>query len=358
MQDTGIWRSEEMSSYSMSGYKFDLKKFFPIEVMSQITEARVRRPEIVLQEAHERKRRDKLTDDGKLTILAADHPARMVTSFGDDPVAMADRQQYLGRVLRVATSPGVDGVMGTTDIIEDLLIMNRLVKEKGGRGFLDGRVILGSMNRSGLAGSAWELDDRYTCFTPESISELNLDAAKVMIRIDLGDEKCNETLDRTAWAVSECNEMGMPMFLECLAVERSEGKLKVKKNAADLIKVMGVATALGDSSRGIWLKIPYCEEYDRVARATTCPILMLGGESKGDPTPTLRDFAAGMRAGPAVRGALVGRNVTFPGDDDPLAVALAVNGVVHEGLTADQAVERLMKSRDENFDALTKWLGG
>jgi predicted methyltransferase len=59
-----------------------------------------------------------------------------------------------------------------------------------------------------------------------------------------------------------------------------------------------------------------------------------------------------------VRGALVGRNVTFPGDDDPLAVALAVNGIVHEGLTADEAVERLMESRDHNSDALTKWLRG
>ena len=93
--------------------------------------------------------------------------------------------------------------------------------------------------------------------------------------------------------------------------------MKVKKNASDLIRVMGVATALGDSSRAIWLKIPYCEEYERVARATTCPILMLGGESKGDPTPTLRDFAAGMRAGARHYGEIA-------------AVAAQTDGRVHQ----------------------------
>lgn len=344
-------------AYSVAGYEFKYEEFFPRSIFDQITEVRVTRPDLILQAAEERQRRETLTTNGKLTILAADHPARLVVNYGDEPVRMANRHEYLGRVARVVASPSVDGVMGTTDIIEDLLILHQLVKEKGGPGFLDNRVILGSMNRSGLAGSAWELDDRYTCFSAQSIKRLNLDGAKVMFRLALEDPNSNLTLDATARAVNECTRLDLPIFIEALVVRQEGGKWKAAKNADDLVKVVGVATALGETSRLTWLKIPYCDEYERVARATTCPILMLGGESRGDPTPTLREFAAGMRAGATIRGALVGRNVTYPGPDDPLAVALAINAIVHQGLSADQAVELLMQRRGENMGALRAHLG-
>ena len=103
--------------------------------------------------------------------------------------------------------------------------------------------------------------------------------------------------------------------------------------------------ALGDSSRYLWLKLPYCESYELVARATTLPILLLGGESAGDPSGFLREVAAGMAAGANVRGALVGRNVLYPGDDDPLAVAEAVGAIIHQGWTVDQAVRSKLDRR-------------
>lgn len=344
-------------AYSVKGYEFKYETFFPRGIFDAINEVRVSRPDVILEAAQERKRREELTIDGKLTILAADHPARMVNSYGDEPMRMANRQEYLGRVLRVISSPGMDGVMGTTDIIEDLLIIHHLVKEKGGPGFLDERVILGSMNRSGLAGSAWELDDRYTCFSAESIAGLNLDGAKVMFRLALEDRDSNLCLDYTAKAVNDCVHLGLPIFVEALMVRNEGGKWKAQKNPDDLLKAIGVATALGDTSRLTWLKVPYCDQYERVALATSCPILMLGGESRGDPTGTLKEFAQGIRAGKTIRGALVGRNVTYPGPEDPLAVALAINDIVHEQIDADEAVERLMRKRDHNLDALTKWLG-
>lgn len=101
-----------------------------------------------------------------------------------------------------------------------------------------------------------------------------------------------------------------------------------------------------------WLKIPYSDDFDRVARATTCPILLLGGEATGDPTDILRQFVEGMKAGKNVQGALVGRNVTFPGKDDPLAVSSAVNAIVHKGLGVEEAVEYIMINRGKNMDLL------
>ncbi|MDI6727224.1 MAG: hypothetical protein QMD32_09655 [Smithellaceae bacterium] len=343
-----------MSDYQVGDYVFPLASFFPMTIFDEITEARVSNPGIIVQEAQGRKKRKALTRDGKLVVLAADHPGRMVNKSGDDPIAMADRQEYLGRVLRVVTDPRIDGIMATTDVIEDLLIVNYLVKKNGGPAFLDEKVILGSMNRGGLSGVEFEMDDTFTSFSTESIRLLRLDGAKIMFRLDVTSRDSGKTMLDCARTISELNKFEIPTFLEPLYVVR-EG-YKLQKTLAEMVKIIGVASAMGDSSRNLWLKIPYGDNYERIVKATTLPLLMLGGESKGDPTGVIGEFAAGMKAGKNVRGALVGRNILFPGHDDPLAAALAVAQVIHFGHSKDQAVEFLMKNRNQNLDALTRYI--
>lgn len=344
--------------YEIDGYRFAPEDFLPAGVIDTIVEIRVENPDLIRQAAQARKRRPALTRDGKLTILATDHPARMVTRVGDNPLAIGDRHALLARVARVLTDPGVDGVMATPDIVEELLVLDYLVQEAGGPSFLDEKVILGCMNRGGLAGVSFEMDDTMTAYTPDSIAEMGLDGAKLMFRLDPENPDSGRTIMYCVEAINELVDLGIPAFLEALMVQRAEGKYKTLKQAEALIKVVGVASGLGKSSAYTWLKIPYCEGYEKVARATTCPILMLGGESTGDPTGILEEFAAGMRAGAAVRGALVGRNVTFPGNDDPRAVAVAVNEIVHRGLDAEAATKVLMDTRGRDMDAITRYLGG
>jgi hypothetical protein len=48
--------------------------------------------------------------------------------------------------------PDVNGVLGSPDVVEELLLL----------GALDGKVVIGSMNRGGLDGAVWTLDDRFT----------------------------------------------------------------------------------------------------------------------------------------------------------------------------------------------------
>ncbi|HEX8115665.1 MAG TPA: hypothetical protein VF521_00210, partial [Pyrinomonadaceae bacterium] len=103
-----------------------------------------------------------------------------------------------------------------------------------------------------------------------------------------------------------------------------------------------------------WLKRPYCENYERVAGATTLPILLLGGDPVGDATPFLRELAAGLKAGPNVRGALVGRNILYPGGDDPLAVIEAVGGIIHQNWTVEQALDQQAAHRGRDLN----WLKG
>jgi DhnA family fructose-bisphosphate aldolase class Ia len=129
----------------------------------------------------------------------------------------------------------------------------------------------------------------------------------------------------------------------------------VKNTSDELVKLVGVASALGDSSQCLWLKVPYCDDFGRVTAATTLPILLLGGPSQEDPRDTYRDFAAAMETSANVRGALVGRNVTFPGVEDPAAAAQAIHGIVHDDISADVAMDVAHEWRGREMDAFAKY---
>jgi DhnA family fructose-bisphosphate aldolase class Ia len=189
------------------------------------------------------------------------------------------------------------------------------------------------------------MDDPITGATPRTCSDWNLDGAKILMRICDDEPGSLKTMLASAAAINETNALQIPMFLEPLPVIKTDKGYKVQKNAEALAKIIGVASALGDSSRYLWLKLPYCENYQLVARATTLPILLLGGESAGDPTSFLREVSQGMSSGANVRGALVGRNVLYPGEDDPLSVAEAVGGIVHKGWTVEQAMKAKLERR-------------
>ncbi len=342
--------------YDLKGYRFSRERFLPKAIFDQIAEVRVERPQAVREYASRRKRRQRLTTDGKLVILAADHPARMVTAMLGDPLGMGNRIDYLGRILRVAATVKLDGVMTTPDLIEDLLIVDMLNVEAGGESFLDDQLLVGCMNRGGVIGSRFEMDDRMTAYTARGMARMGLDGAKLMFRIDLQEEGSLKTLEYCAKAIDDCSELGLPVFLEPLPSEKVDGVYKVKKSAADNIKLMGVASALGTTSLNSWLKITYCPDFDKVVQASSLPLLMLGGDSAGNPMGTLEAFHAGISLGGNVRGAMVGRNILFPGPDDPRAVAAAVDAVLHQGSTVDAAVELMDSHRDRDMDRLTSLL--
>jgi hypothetical protein len=251
---------------------------------------------------------------------------------------MANRHDYLARVLRVLSSELIDGVMGSMDILEDLVTIDGLLQEQNEPSILDGKLLIASLNRGGIAGSSWEMDDPMTGPSPQTCFEWKLDGAKILLRICLNDERSLKTLVASAHAITEANALSLPTYLEPLPVVKSETGFRVQKSKEALALAVSVASALGDSSRYLWLKLPYCDDYEIVTGATSLPILILGGESAGDPSQFLKQIAAAMSAGTNVRGALVGRNVLYPGDADPLMVADAVGSIVHKGLTVDQVI--------------------
>ncbi|HEV2134905.1 MAG TPA: deoxyribose-phosphate aldolase [Terracidiphilus sp.] len=337
---------------------FSSCKFFPDRLLARITDLRVADPEFAWRAAQARQLRPSIAPKGKLNLLAADHPARNITRVGDDALAMADRRDYLARIVRVLQSPQVDGVMATMDVLEDLLAIDGMLREAGAAPLLDQRVLIASLNRGGLAGSAWEMDDPMTAATPAVCRAWRLDGAKTLLRVDETDPGSLKTILACAQAINETNALHLPMFLEPLPVRKTEKGYEVVKTAVVLARLAGVASALGDSSRLLWLKLPYCEDYATVARATTLPILLLGGESAGDPSPFLRQLDSAMKAGSNVRGALVGRNVLYPGNEDPRAMAEAAGGVVHAGWSADEALAAMATTRGTDMELLQTLGGG
>jgi DhnA family fructose-bisphosphate aldolase class Ia len=340
----------------MSG--FSSESFLPPHLIHRITDARVDRPEIIREAARKRRRRETLTEDGHLNILAADHPARRVTKVGDDPMTMANRHDFLARVTRVVSGDAVDGLMATMDVLEDLLILDWLIREEGHESFLDGKLLIPSLNRGGLSGSVWELDDPMTGPSPEACVSLGMDGGKILLRVSIHDRDALKTTVATADILRRMSAVNLPAFLEPLAVVKGKTGFQVIKEANAMAQLVGVATGLGDTTAGMWLKLPYCERYETVARSTTLPILLLGGQAVGDATPLLRQVASGLDAGPNVRGTLVGRNVLYPGDADPLAVARAIHDLVHHDATIDEALDTIQSRQGERMDRITACFAG
>ena len=199
------------------------------------------------------------------------------------------------------------------------------------------------------------MDDPITGPSPGSCAAMGLDGAKLLLRICDEEPGSLKTMLYCARAITDMNALGLPTFLEPLAVVKEDGSYRVVKTAEALAKIVGVASALGDSSRYMWLKLPYCKDYEVVARATTLPILLLGGESVGEATPLLREIEAGLAAGANVRGALVGRNVLFPGSEDPLVVAQAAGSIIHQNLTVERALEKQKSWRGRDLNQIATY---
>ena len=291
--------------------------------LRELVETRARRPQAVAQAAAARRRPDDVLGDGQLLIVAADHPARGSLGAGRRALAMADRGELLDRLCLALSRPGVHGVLGSPDVVEDLLLL----------GALDGKVVFGSMNRGGLAGSAFELDDRFTAYDAEAIATLGLEGGKMLTRIDLADPATVATLEACARAVSELAARELVAMVEPFMSERVDGRVRNQLTAAAAIRASAIAAALGRTSAYTWLKVPVVDEMERVAAATTLPTLLLGGEVSEDQDAAFASWQAAL-ALPQVVGLVVGRSLLFPPDDDVTAAVDAAAGLLAPGVAS------------------------
>ena len=274
--------------------------------VAEINEVRAREPQRIGRLLAARSRRPELFGpDGRLMIVACDHPARGALAAAGRPTAMNDRRDLLERLATALARPGVDGLLATADIAEDLLLL----------GALEDKLVFSSMNRGGLQGAAFELDDRRTGYDVQGTLEAGFEGAKMLTRIDLDDPGTVATLEQCGQAVTELNRARLVAMVEPFWSRRVGGRVVNDLSPDAVIRSVHVAQGLGASSAYTWLKLPVVEEMERVMDATTLPTLLLGGDPDGAPDETYARWQAAL-ALPSVRGLVLGRTMLYPADDD------------------------------------------
>jgi DhnA family fructose-bisphosphate aldolase class Ia len=276
---------------------------------------RAERPEAIREAAAARRRPPSLfNEQGRLMMIAADHPARGALRAGDRPMAMGDRFELLDRLCLALSRPGVNGVLGTPDVLEDLLLL----------GALDDKVVVGSMNRGGLAGTVFEMDDRFTAYDAGSLADMRYEGGKMLLRIDAQDRSTAPTLEACGRAVSRLAERRLIAMLEPFISHRVDGRIRNELSPDAMVRAIGVAAGLGTTSAYTWLKVPVVDDMERVMASSTLPALILGGEVRSDQDAAFEGWRKALSL-PTVRGLVVGRSLLYPPDDD---VAAAVDAAV------------------------------
>src|SRR5215468_9891148 len=203
--------------------------------IAQVIETRVRRPGQIAEAAAARARAPSLVGpDGRLVVVAADHPARGTLRAGRKRFAMADRPDLLERLCVALGRPGV-GVLGTADVLEDLLLL----------GALEGKVVIGSMNRGGLTGTVFEVDDRFTGYDAAAIARMGFDGGKMLLRIDPNDPATAVTMESCAQAVSDLAAHGLMAMVEPFISHLVDGRVRNDLSPEAVARSIAVASGLG-----------------------------------------------------------------------------------------------------------------
>ncbi|MFV8185816.1 deoxyribose-phosphate aldolase [Streptomyces sp. AF1B] len=271
-----------------------------------LVSVRVRHPEAVAEAAARRTRRPLMGASGRLMIVAADHPARGALGVAGHRLAMANRAELLERVCIALSRPGVDGVLAGADILDDLLLL----------GALENKVVVGSLNRGGLQGARFELDDRFTGHRPEDVERLRFDAGKLLLRIDYDDPGSLTTLESAARAVDDMAARRLPLFIEPFISRRIGGKVVNDLSAEAVTRSVAIASGLGGTSAYTWLKLPVTENPDDMAEAletSTLPAVLLGGEVGEDQDGAYERWRKALGL-PTVQGLVVGRSLLYPAE--------------------------------------------
>ncbi len=217
---------------------------------------------------------------GPVLILAADHRARGVLTierYADYVAALRGAMEHC------------DGILATAQPLADLA-ENRSVS-KHHRTYL-------SINRTGLAGSSFELDDRLVASVGRAASE-GWTGIKHMTRIDMTNDHTAGALELLGRVLEESKAAGLEALIE--SVPWRDGHM-----AKDVESVIMAAVIAHDMGAPL-LKVPVPEgaagsarreAVARVVGSVGVPVLFLGGPRPG--------AAVGGAVGGAVDGAVDG----------------------------------------------------
>lgn len=243
-------------------------------------------------------------------ILAADHRARGV-------LTVERYADYVGAL--TAALPHCDGILASAQPLGDL----------AAAGALAGRRTYLSLNRTGLAGSAFELDDRLVATVGRAAAE-GWTGVKHMTRIDVADPATAPALELLGRVLEEAEEAGLEALVESLTWR--DGRM-----ARDVESIVYAAVVAHDMGAPV-LKVPVpdvepgqarVDAVGRICGSVGVPVLFLGGPRgvEGGRDAVLSEVRDAMAGGAA--GLAIGRTVYQ--DPDPATMAKLVAEAVRAG---------------------------
>ncbi|HEY2215768.1 MAG TPA: hypothetical protein VGH31_11980 [Acidimicrobiales bacterium] len=242
-------------------------------------------------------------------ILAADHRARGV-------ITMEDYASYVGALAKAL--PACDGILATAQPLGDLADDGHLTSAQ--RTYL-------SINRTGLAGSAFELDDRLIASVARAATD-GWTGVKHMTRIDLSDPLTSPALELLGQVLEAATAAGLEALIEPLVWRDG----KVAHDADSIVYAAIVAHDMGAPL--IKVPVPMAEAgvervraVARVVASVGVPVLFLGGPRGDSGRQSMLDEVRDVMAGGG-GGMAIGR--TIYQDPDPAEMSALVAEAIHQ----------------------------
>jgi DhnA family fructose-bisphosphate aldolase class Ia len=243
-------------------------------------------------------------------VLAADHRARGVMTIE----CYADYVRAVGQAL-----PYCDGILATAQPLTDLARSGALRPDQ--RTYL-------SINRTGLAGSAFELDDRLVASVARAAAD-GWTGVKLMTRMDYADPGGAAGLALLGQVLEEARASHLGALIEPV-IWRDGAMSRVTD---DVVLAAVIAHDLGAPL----LKVPVpdappgpsrVDAVSRVVASVGVPVLFLGGPHRGDGAEGIQDEVRDVMAGGAA-GLAVGRAILE--EPSPSEAAKRLAAIVHAG---------------------------
>ncbi len=264
--------------------------------------------------------------DGRTLVIAADHRQRGIQEGLKD---------FHSLTSGLAAALGeADAVVTTKEPMAHLISTHPDLTRKMG--------LLLSLNRTGLRGSAFEMDDRLVT-SPQTALRWGLDGVKFLLRIDPTSRETASQLETCGRISDICERLGLPLILEPLYCSKGDGELHVETSPE---KIRYAAIIANDFSVQA-LKMPYPKGPSRSARrksfrkivaSVNSRVLILGGK-KAPLGELLTRAEDSISEGGS--GVVVGRNILL--SDNPALATSSLRRVVHEEEDAETALREARK---------------
>ncbi|MFZ2636263.1 MAG: hypothetical protein WBH97_05525 [Rectinemataceae bacterium] len=246
--------------------------------------------------------------DGRTVVVAIDHGGIAGPVKGIEKPAL---------LIRDCVAAGADAILATRGVV-------RAAMGEWDRGT---SIILRLTGGFTVLGGGFE--EEMIC-PPETAAAYGADC--VAMTVKFGHKREGEFTKQASLAICECERLGLPVMIEAMA--KAEGK---KSNDADGIRL--AARAAQEIGADI-VKTYYTGDPDSfrlVVEGCPVPIVILGGEKNDSLKSLFEDVYWSIQAGGA--GIAIGRNIW--GQGRTRAMIEAMNGLVHAGWTADQALSHV-----------------